>query len=417
MQIEVVTIGSELLLGFTIDTNAAHLARELSAIGVEIVRRTTVGDDADAVADAVRQALERSEGVITTGGLGPTADDLTKPAIARLFGRAMYRDEETVASLEAFWRARGRIGTLPAANLQQAMIPVGATILRNRHGTAPGIWLEDERGRWVAMLPGVPREMRGMLAEELMPHLAARTTDGRVVRSRTIRTTGIAESQLPDKLGALSGGTPPLRLAYVPGLEGVDLRLTVGGLPGADADRLLAAEGAAIRERVGVYVYGEEGDDLAAIVLTMARDRGQSIAAAESCTGGMLGMRLTAIPGSSDVFLGGIVAYDNRIKEAQLGVQAATLAAHGAVSEPVAAEMAAGVRDRLGADIGVGITGVAGPAGGTADKPVGMVCLAVATPERPIARTVRFAGDRHEIRARAAQAALDMIRRTLLASP
>src|SRR5688500_18782091 len=200
MRIESIAIGDELLLGFTIDTNHAHLARELAAQGISVVRRTTVGDNADEIADAVRGALERTGGVITTGGLGPTSDDRTKESIAAVFGRDMRLDEDILAALEKRWRDRGWPGTLPAANRRQAMIPEGARILVNRHGSAPGIWLEDERGRWVAMLPGVPRDMRGMLADELGPLLVPRASGAGVVRSRTLRTTGIAESALADLL-------------------------------------------------------------------------------------------------------------------------------------------------------------------------------------------------------------------------
>ena len=417
MRIEIVTVGDELLLGFTIDTNAAHLARELAAIGVEVARRGTVGDRADEIATAVREALDRTGAVIVTGGLGPTADDLTKPAIAELFGRSLALDAAVVARLEAIWRERGRPGALPATNLQQAMIPSGARVLVNRHGTAPGIWLEDERGRWVAMLPGVPREMRGMLADELLPLVAARAATGagaRVVRSRTVRTTGIAESQLAVNLGELARGVDGLPLAYLPGVDGVDLRLTARALPAEDAERALAAGAARLRERVGRFVYGEDSADLAGVVLDACRDRGLRLSAAESCTGGLLAARLTAIPGSSDVVQGAVVAYDNRVKRALLGVDERDLEAYGAVSEPVARQMAAGVRERLGTAVGVGITGVAGPGGGTAEKPVGTVWLAVDMDGAAwVARTL-FGGDREEIRQRAAQAALDMVRRMLL---
>jgi nicotinamide-nucleotide amidase len=229
MRIEILTIGDELLLGFTIDTNGAHLARELAAIGIEVVRRSSVGDDADGIAAAVREALDRTGAVITTGGLGPTADDLTKPSIAALFGRTMVTDQAHIAWLEERWRTRFG-GPLPESNRQQAVMPEGARKLVNRHGSAPGVWLEDERGRWVAMLPGVPREMRGMLADELMPLVRERAlreagsaAEPPVVRSRTLRTTAIAESAIADRLGPLARGVDGLSLAYLPGHEGVDL--------------------------------------------------------------------------------------------------------------------------------------------------------------------------------------------------
>ena len=414
MRIEVVTIGGELLLGFTIDTNAAHLARELGELGIEVVRRTTVGDDAESIADAVREALDRTGAVITTGGLGPTSDDLTKPSIASLFGRGMRRDGSIVESLRERWRARGLPGELPRANEQQALIPDGARILVNRHGSAPGIWLEDDAGRWVAMLPGVPREMRGMLADEVIPLLRQRA-GGTVVRSRTLRTAGIAESALADMLGDLASGFPAMPLAYLPNPEGVDLRLTIRGMPGAEADRQLEQGAARLLERVGRFVYGSGDDDLAAIVLDRCRARSLRIATGESCTGGLVGVRLTAIPGSSDVFMGGIVAYDNAAKRELLGLSEALIEEHGAVSEPVARAMATGASHALGTEIGIGVTGIAGPGGGTAEKPVGTVYIAVDALGEVQGWKRHFFGDRDEIRRRTAQTALDFVRRAVTA--
>jgi nicotinamide-nucleotide amidase len=420
MKIEIVTIGDELLLGFTVDTNSAHLARELASIGVEITHRASVGDNASDIAEAVKAALDRTGAVITTGGLGPTADDLTKPSIARLFGKGMYRDEEIVDSMKARWARLKRTGPFPESNIAQAMIPDGATILPNRHGSAPGIWLEDEKGRWVAMLPGVPREMRGLLADELLPKIRMLVEseshgEAPVVKSRTLRTTGIAESALADQLGELAAGVDGMGLAFLPSIDSVDLRVTARGVPAAEADAMLDQAVVKLRGSAGRYVYGEEGADLAEVVLAACRRRGVRLAVAESCTGGMLGSRITAVPGSSDVFLGGVIAYDNAVKRELLGVSDADLEEHGAVSEEVASAMAGAVRRMLKADIGVGITGVAGPGGGTAAKPVGMVWVAIDGP-RAEARCLRLFGTREEVRQRAAQAALDMIRHALSTS-
>ncbi len=413
MDVELVSIGDELLLGFTIDTNAAFFAREAAALGIQVVRRATVGDGAEAIASAVKEALVRTGAVITSGGLGPTADDLTKPSIAALFNRGMRLDAAIVESLRARWKARGWPGELPEANRAQAMIPEDAVILENRHGSAPGIWLEDEAGRWVAMLPGVPREFRGMTRDVLLPRLVGMGAGGTVVRSRTLRTTGIAESALADALGPLAKDPEGVALAYLPGWEGVDLRLTVRDLPGDEADRRLDAAATALRARVARHVYGEDDADLAVLVLEALRAQRMRIAVAESCTGGMLGMRLTAIAGSSDVVHGGVIAYDNAVKTGQLGVRPETLAAHGAVSEETAREMASGVRERLGVDVGVSITGVAGPGGGTPEKPVGTYCVAVDV--RGALRSFRASsvGDRHEVRQRATQAALSLVRASL----
>lgn len=413
MDVELVSIGDELLLGFTVDTNTAHFALAAAGVGIQVLRRTTVGDGAESIAAAVREALDRTGGVITSGGLGPTADDLTKPSIAALFGREMRFDEGIWESLRRRWKARGWPGEIPESNRAQAMVPEGATVLANAHGSAPGIWLEDERGRWVAMLPGVPREFRGMTRDTLLPRLTARESGGTVVRSLTLRTQGVAESALADALGELAKAPLGVPLAFMPGWEGVDLRLTVRGMRATDADAALAAAADALRARIGRWVYGVNESQLADLVLERLRAAGMRIAVAESCTGGMLGMLLTAVPGSSDVFTGGVIAYDNAVKVEQLGVRDASLQAHGAVSEEVAREMATGVRARLGVDVGVSITGVAGPSGGTTEKPVGTFCVAVDV--RGELRSLRTAGvgDRHEVRQRASQAALSLVRRAL----
>jgi nicotinamide-nucleotide amidase len=420
VRIEIVTIGDELLLGFTVDTNSAHLARELASLGVEITHRTSVGDIAADIAEAVSTALERTGAVITTGGLGPTADDKTKAAIATIFGREMYLDDATLESMKARWARLKRTGTFPESNVAQALIPQGATILANRHGSAPGIWLEDEKGRWVAMLPGVPREMRGLLADEILPRIRERVNkehgrDIPVIRSRTLRTTGIAESALADLLGELAAGVDQCSLAFLPTVDSVDLRLTVRGVTAAQADAMLEDAAVKLRNTAARYVYGEEGEDLAEVVLSLCRRRGLRIAVAESCTGGMLGERLTAVPGSSDVFAGGVIAYDNSVKRDVLGVGSGDLEEHGAVSEEVATAMAASVRRLLKTDIGIGITGVAGPGGGTAAKPVGMVWVALDGVGNE-ARCLRLFGTREEVRQRAAQAALDMVRRAVTTS-
>ena len=417
MNVELVSIGDELLLGYTTDTNAGFFARSAAAEGIRVVRGATVADTADEIADAVREALDRTGAVVTSGGLGPTSDDLTKPSIAELFDRGMTLDEGIWKSLRARWTARGWPGEIPLANRSQAMIPAGATVLTNRHGSAPGIWLEDNDGRWVAMLPGVPSEFRGMTTDELIPHIVARMAgrggQGLVVRSRTLRTNGIAESALADALGKLAMDPMGVSLAYLPGWEGVDLRLTVRDVPAVEADERLEVATAALRARIGRWVYGEGDADLAELALQALRAKGYRIAVAESCTGGMLGMRITAISGSSDVMVGGVISYDNAVKVQQLGVRVTTLRAHGAVSEETAREMARGVRTRLGVDVGVSVTGVAGPSGGTPEKPVGTVWVAVDVRGEVQACRVSTIGDRHEIRQRSTQAALALTVRAL----
>ena len=385
----------------------------LAAIGVEIVHCQTVGDDADQIAAAVREAIERTGAVITTGGLGPTADDRTRPVIAALFGRELVLDESIVAQIEArFWRMSA--AKMPQTNIVQAMVPAGARVLHNNHGTAPGLWIDDAQGRWVAMLPGVPREMRGLTNDAILPILRERIGAApTAIVSRTLRTTGIGESALAERLGELGkmrGGDaarlsprmgwrrPPPHLAHT--------RRRRSECRARHGARLL-------REVAGSVVYGEESDDLAELVLGMCRDRGYSIAVGESCTGGLLGARLTAIPGSSDVFHGGVIAYDNSVKTKLLGVRDVTLKEHGAVSEAVAREMAEGCAKALGTTIGIAITGIAGPSGGTPEKPVGTVWIAVSGlgETRTLGRT--YVGDREEIRLRATQASLDQVRRAI----
>ncbi len=413
--VEIVTIGDELLLGTTVDTNAVFLARALGEIGVPIARRATVADDPDEITDAVRQALERTGGVITTGGLGPTADDLTRPVLAKLFGRELREDPAIVAALHALWASRGRGGALPPSNLQQALVPEGADVLANAQGTAPGLKLTDDQGRWVIMLPGVPRELRHMTTTHIVPWLASRGS-GTVLRSRSVRTTSIAESALAEKLGPMKREVEGLPLAYLPGHDGVDLRVTARGLSADESTRRLDAAVEQIRDAVGIHAYATDGVSMASVVLDLCAASGETIAVAESCTGGLLGARLTEISGSSRVLLGGVIAYSNGVKEQELGVSADDIEQFGAVSEQVAVQMARGVRGMIGATIGVGITGIAGPDGGTPDKPVGTVWIAIDVRGETTARVAIYIGDRAEIRHRATQVAMDLIRRALLAS-
>ncbi len=402
MRLELVTIGTELLLGFTVDTNAAWIGRALAEHGISVVRRATVPDDPAAIRDAVRDGLERTGFVLTTGGLGPTQDDITKAAVAALFGRRVVFDESVWADLVERYARMGR--PLGDANRTQAGVPEGATVLPNPRGTAPGLWLSGDSGT-VAMVPGVPREMRGLLEHEIIPRLTA-AAGGDVIRSLTLRTAGIAESNLAAALGDAESAIAPVTLAYLPDVIGVDLRLTSWNAPSAVADQQLQGAAALIRSRAGKHVYGEGDADLAAVVLDRLRRRGYRLAVAESCTGGLLGGRLTGVRGSSEVFVGGTIAYANQAKVDQLGVSAADLEVHGAVSESIALQMAAGAARNFAAEIAVGVTGVAGPDGGSAEKPVGTVWLGFQSPDRRWAERVVFPGNRPEIRARAVQFAL-----------
>jgi competence/damage-inducible protein CinA-like protein len=418
VKLEVVTIGTELLLGHTVDTNAAELGRALAAAGAEIVRRTTVPDRPEAIRAAVAEALERTGFVITTGGLGPTRDDMTKTVVAELMDKRLVLDERLLASIEERFKRMGR--PMPAINRTQAEVPEGAAVLPNPRGTAPGLWVEDPRGRGrvVVLLPGVPREMRGLLIEHVLPRLVERQGGDahRVVQSRTVRTTGVSESALAERVGDIEAEIAPLTLAYLPSVEGVDLRVTAWALEPAEAEQRIAAAVERLRTAANGHAYGTDDTDLAAAVLETLRRGRHRLAVAESCTGGMIAERVTAIPGASDTFIGGVVAYADVIKTAALKVPLETLEANGAVSEETVRAMAEGAQRLFAVDCTIAVTGIAGPGGGSPEKPVGTVWLAarVHTTTRALKRV--FPGDRDEIRRRAAQAGLDLLRRLLVES-
>jgi nicotinamide-nucleotide amidase len=412
MHIELVTIGTELLLGMTVDTNGAEVARALAAQGVRVTRRTSVADQGDEIRDVVADALQRTGAVLTTGGLGPTRDDITKKVVADLFNAPLEFDETIWAGLLARF---ARFQRKPAeSNRSQAEVPRGAIVLTNRWGTAPGLWLEGPPGL-VIMLPGVPLEMRRLLEHEVVPRLASLGT-GSVIRSLLVRTSGIPESSLAERMGDVESEIAPLTLAYLPGLEGVDLRLSAWDLAPDEAERRLHAAAGLLRSRGAENVYAEGESDLAALVIDEARSQGLRLAVAESCTGGLLGARLTEIPGSSEVFVGGVIVYDNALKVELLGVPETLLAEHGAVSEPVARAMAEGAARRLGVGATISVTGIAGPGGGTPEKPVGTVWIGCSHKGSVETRHSVFPGSRQEVRARAAQAALFLLYRRLSAA-
>ena len=413
MDIELVTIGTELLLGLTLDTNGAEIALSLADRGIRVTRRASVADGPEDIRDAVSDALRRTRAVLTTGGLGPTRDDVTKKVIAELYGAPLEFDESVWSDLLARFARLQR--TPPESNRVQAEVPRGAVVLKNRWGTAPGLWLEGAPGLTI-VLPGVPSEMRKLLEHEVVPRLTARAA-GAVIRSRLVRTTGIAESLLAERLGDIEPEIAPVTLAYLPGLEGVDLRLSAWQLPADEADRKLRSAADVVKARAGECVYADGDQDLAALVLERARSQRVRLSVAESCTGGLLGARLTEIPGSSDVFVGGVIAYDNGVKREALGVPASLIDEHGAVSESVARAMAEGAGRRFGTDAALSVTGIAGPAGGSPEKPVGTVWIGCTIQGTTRARQFVFPGSRHEIRARATQAALLLLYRSLGAPP
>lgn len=411
--VELVTIGDELILGDTVDTNAAWLGTRLAAAGIRVLRTTTVGDDIDAIRSAVRDAIRRTGVVICSGGLGPTHDDLTRPAVAGLFGYRLREDPVVLEGIRQRFLMRGL--EMPELNRIQAEVPERAVVFPNPKGTAPGLAVEGPEGQVAILLPGVPAELKAIVEASVLPYLLARRSDwGQPIRSRILRTTGIPESSLAERIADFEDSIAPLTLAYLPSVIGVDLRLTSwGGLPEEDAERALDAAEAALVDRIGEYVYGRDDEDLAAVVNRMLAQRGITLALAESCTGGLVAKRITDPPGASAVLVGAVVAYANEIKESILGVKRATLIEFGAVSAETAREMVIGVRRCIGADAALSITGIAGPGGGTPEKPVGTVWIGAALGDRITTRRYIFPGGREEIRERAAQAALAMLWRML----
>jgi nicotinamide-nucleotide amidase len=400
-RIELITIGTELLLGFTIDTNAAFLGQALSAAGVRIVRRTSVVDTPDEIRAAVDEALTRTGFVLTTGGLGPTRDDMSKNVVAELLGMPLQFNEVVWQAVLARYKRFGRVPV--ESNRSQAMVPTGGVALPNQWGTAPGLWLDSPRGT-VIMLPGVPLEMRMLMEHEVLSRITTHST-GTVIRSATLRTCGIPESTLAERIGELEDALAPLTLAYLPSTSGVDLRLTAWDVIATEADAMLRTGIDRLRERATEWAYGEGNIDLAAVVLDQLRQSGRMLAVMESCTGGLLGGRITEIPGASDLFLGGIVAYANRIKH-DSGVPPEVIDRHGAVSSEVAAAMAVAVAKELRASVAVSVTGIAGPGGGTEEKPVGTVWFGWSIDGVTETSRSVFGGTRPEIRERAVQGAL-----------
>lgn len=409
MRAEIITIGNEILYGHTVDTNSAHIGRRLAEIGVELEWITSVGDNPERIRHAFRRASERSDAVIITGGLGPTHDDVTIDVFSTFCGRELVLNEEILERIRERFRRRGM--EMPESNRSQAMMVKGASIIENRQGTAPGTHLE-QNGVHFFLLPGVPREMVGMMAEYVLPVLAERTA-GRTIRHLTLRTTGVSESALYDRLSDIEELDA---LAFLPGLSGVDMRITVREESEEAALRRIEAIAATIHARVGDQIYTTGDDTLEEIIGRELRQRRWKIAVAESCTGGLIGGRLTNVSGSSEYFDRSLVTYSNESKMELLGVPGAIIEQYGAVSEQTARAMAEGVREHSGVEVGLSVTGIAGPSGGTPEKPVGLVYIGLSTPAETTVRESRFTGDRSTNRARTAQAALEMVRRMLMSA-
>jgi len=414
MNAHLLTIGDELLIGQTTNTNAAWLGERLSRLGVQVERTVTVGDDPDTMRDELGRAVRQARLTVLTGGLGPTHDDVTRQVLADYFEAPLRTDDEILDRIRRYYERRGR--QMPRSAPALAQVPEGFETLDNPVGAAVGLWFSgtlEGADRLVAVLPGIPQEMNGIFESAVEPRLRAEE-DVHAVAHRTLVTSGIGESALQERLGDLSDLLgEELGLAYLPSTSGVRLRLTATNGDTAAAQNQLDRLEARIRERAGAHVIGTGDAELEEVLGRRLRAAGRTIASAESATGGLIGHRLTGVSGSSAYYEGSVVAYANRIKRSVLGVRADAIEEHGAVSEPVALQMAGGVREALDVDVGVATTGIAGPTGGTEEKPVGTVWLGYA--DGVGARAVRrqFVEDRTLNKELFATAALDLVRRRL----
>ncbi|MCG8589488.1 MAG: competence/damage-inducible protein A [Proteobacteria bacterium] len=411
---EILTIGDELLRGEIVDSNKSFLSERLLGLDVQTHWHTSVRDDPDDMTDAFRRALARADVVLVSGGLGPTRDDLTTEILAATTGRPLELDAESLETIRGFFKRVGR--EMAENNAKQAYFPKGAQVLANPIGTAPGFWLE-EPGCIVCCLPGVPPELYRMMDEQVIPRLgrvlAESGRERSVVRAVLLRTFGMGESTLDEELRDVAAAGD-VQLGFRTAFPDNYLRPVARGRTEAEAEERLAEVCQTIRERLGPLIYAEGDETLEAVVVRLLAERGRTVAVAESCTGGSIAQKLTNVPGSSAGFLGGVVAYSNASKQALLGVSAALLETHGAVSEPVARAMAEGVRERYGADVGVSTTGISGPDGGSADKPVGLVHVALADASGTHTDHFVFPLDRIRHRLLTTQVGLDWIRRRLL---
>jgi nicotinamide-nucleotide amidase len=417
MRAEIITIGDELLIGQVINTNQAYIAERLNSVGVFVERMTTVGDNRTDILAAFTSAWERYDVVCVTGGLGPTHDDITKKIVCEFFKTDLVRNEEVVDNIKAVF-AKRQIAWTPSAE-EQVLVPRTCAVLRNSTGTAPGMLFESSssgRLKFFVVMPGVPFEMKSIMDEELIPRFE-KAKFGAVVRHLTLKTTGIGESMLAAQIGNVQdvigadGGTT---LAFLPNPLGTKLRITVRGNSADEAEKKIRFAEASIRAKAQKYIFSSDEKDLEDVIGLLLTERKMILAIAESCTGGMIANRITNVPGSSKYFNRGLITYSNASKIELLGVRSELIQEHGAVSREVAQAMATGAREHSGADIAVSTTGIAGPTGGTPEKPVGLVWIGYADSGGPVALKFNFGDHRLRFKERASQAALELLRRKLL---
>ena len=407
MRTEIIAVGTELLLGEIVNTDAPMIAQGLAELGIGVYFQTVCGDNPDRLKSVLEVAKQRADLIITTGGLGPTADDLTKETIAAAFGKGLVRDEESMARLREHFKGR----TMTKNNEKQADVPEGCTVFQNDWGTAPACAFEGE-GCLVIMLPGPPRECTPLFREKVMPFLEKRR--GGALCSRYVKVFGMGESEMASRLSRqMDTWENPTAAPYAK--EGECLvRITAMGKDKEEAFAMTEPAVREVRQVLGDVVYGVDVDSLEQVVVQEMTARGLTLATAESCTGGLMGKRITDVPGASACYLGGVVSYQNEVKENLLGVRHETLMTKGAVSEDTACQMAEGVRKALGADIGISTTGVAGPGGGTPEKPVGLIYVGISTGDKTWAvRILRPRQSRESLRRLASSTAFDLVRRHL----
>jgi nicotinamide-nucleotide amidase len=410
MKAEIILVGSELLTPDRVDTNSLFLTAQLNRLGIEVVRKTTVGDDPENLGRVFKAALETVGIVIASGGLGPTEDDLTRETLAAALRRPLVQNDDLVKDLEAKFQRFGR--PMPRINMKQAQVPVGATILPNPRGTAPGLWVEDGQ-HIVVLLPGPPKELEPMFTEQVVPRLEPRVTGARLY-SRELKVAGMGESAVDQAIASIYKGYPDVQTTLLHVIGEIQIHLRLWSEDTAAAVKRLDDIVGRISLALGDALFTKTGESMEQVVAQELTWHGATIAVAESCTGGMLGERLTRLPGSSSHFVGGVVSYGNELKSAWLDVPRALIDSKGAVSAEVAKAMAEGVRRRALTTLGLSVTGIAGPTGATDDKPVGTVHIALADAQQVEEKAFRFPGDRDRVRGQATMAALDMVRRYYL---
>jgi nicotinamide-nucleotide amidase len=410
MKAEIIAVGSELLTPYRLDTNSLYLTSELNSVGVRVVHKAVVGDTPDEMHSSFRHALDRADLVVSCGGLGPTDDDRTRQTVADLLGRKLHCDEGVLEKIRERFRRFGR--SMPEINARQAMVIEGATVLPNPKGTAPGQWIET-RGHIIVLLPGVPHELRALMESEVKPRLARLAIRERLF-TRDLRISGLFESDVEQRVSPLYSAYPETDTTILATARGIELHPSIWSTDAAKADKTLDEMVSRMALALGENLYSTRGETMEEIVARILTENRATVAVAESCTGGLLAERITTLSGSSAYFLGGVVCYSNELKTSLVGVPAEMIAAKGAVSSEVAIALADGIRKRTGATVGLGITGVAGPTGGSPDKPVGLVHIAIADERSARERKFQFPGDRERIRNFATLNALDMVRRHFL---